>query len=397
MVHRLAIPVLMLLSFLLLNTQCASTGEHDSMSWRAKMNLLSVSMGNLLPLASDPNKFNDPANNATIKKELKQIYKLASQIQTEKKVPDGDPVLKFSSKKFAGDMKSAYQQFSLGNKQQALFTINHMSNYCVSCHSRSDHGRSDVEYGWNIKLDQFSNNEKAQYYFATRQYNQGLNTFTKTFNNLVKNDKKNLESGLLKALAISVRVKQNYKLSEQIVNKVLKSKSPKYLKKYAKHWKKALKTWSKETEQQKMSRKAKYLQAKKLILKAITYKKPEYAYIEYLRASGYLHDVLMSDKKDYINGESLYLAGVAARPLRNINLWTLHESYFEACIKDWPQSRLAEKCYGELEKAWLSEGYLVDGEAPQPVKEKLANLKDLATKIHEEDEVNKIPQNNLRQ
>ena len=63
-----------------------------------------------------------------------------------------------------------------------------------------------------------------------------------------------------------------------------------------------------------------------------------------------------------------------------INLWTLHEAYYEACIKTAPRTQLAKKCYLRYEAVVITE-YLAspyNGQVPVHIRHHLDNLRKIA-------------------
>jgi hypothetical protein len=67
--------------------------------------------------------------------------------------------------------------------------------------------------------------------------------------------------------------------------------------------------------------------------------------VRYLRASVIMHDLLQKFPASPDVAEAFYLTGLSYERLQDLGLWSLHEMYFQACIKKSPHSHLAEKCY----------------------------------------------------
>ena len=103
--------------------------------------------------------------------------------------------------------------------------------------------------------------------------------------------------------------------------------------------------------------------------------------VYFLRASVQLHDLLSTKSHKLVYGEALYYAGLTAESLREINLWTLHEAYYESCIRFQPYTTTAKKCYLRMEALQLAS--YVDGDngfVPAAVRDHLKVLKSMAVK-----------------
>jgi hypothetical protein len=87
--------------------------------------------------------------------------------------------------------------------------------------------------------------------------------------------------------------------------------------------------------------------------------------IEYLRASAVLHDVLRSESQPERQSKALLLSGRCYEVLSDIGLWSLHEMYYEACIRNTPHSNIAKQCYLRYENSVFS-GYAGSGGVDVP-------------------------------
>jgi len=65
--------------------------------------------------------------------------------------------------------------------------------------------------------------------------------------------------------------------------------------------------------------------------------------------------------------------------IRDFDLWTLGDTYFEACIHRAPHTELAESCYRKLEESTLA-GYTGSAgtQVPLDVEKKLTRLREEA-------------------
>ena len=58
----------------------------------------------------------------------------------------------------------------------------------------------------------------------------------------------------------------------------------------------------------------------------------------------------MNLTKDQL-GEALYLTGLSYEAVRDLAVWSLHENYFESCVRRVPHTSWSELCYRRLEES----------------------------------------------
>lgn len=361
--------------------------------WQKNMLMLSNDLSTLLPLVISRKEFEDPSNYKIIEQKTASLADIAHEVKSTKVKPDGDPGLEFVSRKFAEDMLEAKKQLYVGNRQHARYIIRNTTTFCIACHTRNDSGRQNL--GISIAPSnflKFTPLEKAQYHIAVREFDKALDDFDKAVNTPEAfTDTQSLETTAERVIAVAVRVKRDPNLASEFVSRVIDSKwAPIYMRLSAREWKKSIQDWVTYDKQMKGSAKLpkpeKLLaDAKELMAKGWkhTASSPQSraGLVDYLRASTLLHDLLGQGNMTPNYGEALYYAGLAAEALRDINLWTLHEAYYEACIRHQPYTRLAKKCYLRLEALQLSAYSGTGGNyLPGDIRDHLLELKALAEK-----------------
>ncbi|MCB0408219.1 MAG: hypothetical protein KDD34_08450, partial [Bdellovibrionales bacterium] len=293
------------------------------------------------------------------------------------------------SRKFSTDMKDAYAQFEQGNASYARYMVQNTTNYCISCHTRTNEGRTNLNFSNAINMSNFKPLEKAEVYMAVRDFDKALQAFDEAaYAKDASLKPQTLELAAEKSLAIAVRVKKDPDLANELVSRMMDSPTaPMYLKLKARHWKSSIKTWKKElkTKPSDMSPKQMLKTANNLMNRGWRLESQSLnsraGLVEFLRASSLLHDILSDKKNLKVYGEALYAAGLAAESLRQINLWTLHEAYYESCIRFSPYTNLAKRCYLRLEALQLSTYSAYDGaDVPRHIKDHLLELRALAEK-----------------
>jgi hypothetical protein len=101
--------------------------------------------------------------------------------------------------------------------------------------------------------------------------------------------------------------------------------------------------------------------------------------IYYLRALSELHLLMTQQLPPQQIGETLYLTGVSYEAVKDLSIWTLHENYFESCIRTVPKTDWAKKCYKRLEES-IYFGYTGSSgtNIPADVQMRLQSLQKLA-------------------
>ncbi len=389
--HIAALASFAILGFTVTNCVHEKQPVEPGATWISTMHQLSDTLSILLPYSVNPNEFNKPENLATIKTQTQNLARLAREVTKDKSAPDGDPLITFSAVKFATEMTEANKQLSFGNLPFARYMIANATNYCITCHTRTNKGNQHFELGWNPKLDNFSSIGRAQFYLAIRQYDTALVELDKiaTDEKIIKSNPKGWQQSVEKYLAVAVRVKRDPEMGIKFLNKILESEPvPVSFKFESLFWRRALQEWKKELAKPYANLPTRKMQFEKAqsLLKAATsvnLEKGNPGLVQALRASTLLHDLLHDKKTDNIYGESLYLSGLAAESLKDINLWTMHEAYYEACVRHAPHTVLAQKCYTNYEQLMLSDIYAdkYDSFVPDYINAKLGELKALAARV----------------
>ena len=356
--------------------------------WQAKMMVLSQTLSRLLPLTASPRTFNDLKNDGEITKDIKELASMAHAVDEMKVKPSDDPSLTFMAERFSENMNEAVQQIDRGNRRYARFLVRQSTAYCIGCHTRTDQGRENMKLSSAANLTGLSTLERADYFIAVRDYDRALNEFDKLINSpdAQIESPQTLEVAAEKALAVAVRVKKNPNLAKELVARIIDAKwAPVYLRMNALAWKRTIEDWEKNEPKSKLSSKGQLRMAKDFLnrgwKKTSNSPQSQAGLVYFLRASTVLHDLLGRSSSDPNYADALYYAGLAAESLRDINLWTLHEAYYESCIRTKPYTQLAKKCYLRLEALQLSAYSTYEGTfVPAQVRDRLRELRSMADK-----------------
>lgn len=375
---------ILLLAFMMLFSSCKSAETktvRGQEAWTANMHQLSQSLANLIPLAHDPLQFNDPNNREIINQEVSRLAKFSHDLGNTKTKGIQDPAMEYVASRFSADMQEARRQLSIGNPTYSRYIIRNATTYCISCHTQSDRGPKFLALETEPFYKKLNTLDRTNYLIAMRRFDEAVVEFEKAMNSpdVALWPFPSLESVTLKILAVAVRVKKDPKMAERIVTRMMQSKwAPVYLQMSGVKWRDSIDEWA------KANTKPKTLTDAKRLISAAVKKQGESpmsraGLIEYLQASGVLHDLLNDKKPGKEYAEALYYAGISSEALRELDLLDTSERYFEACIRHLPHSPQARNCYIRLESSQIA-GYAESesGRLPPAVREHLDALKKLA-------------------
>lgn len=407
--NRLAPPAaLALVALIGLATSCAHKAEEPTPrkteaaeatgaapGWAGKMQSLSAALSDLLPLVASPAKFAAPGNQERIETNVKTIRALAHSLGgTAAPAPNADPAMAAVGTMFADDLDRALESLRSGNREYARAILKDVGNYCVSCHTQTNNGPS---YGagsggaprlaLDFKANELPRMERADFYAATRQFDLALSEFKAVLDDpsASTTDAFAWERASRSALAIAVRVKKSPDAAISLVESMMKNKkAPSHIRKDAVAWLKSLKDWKREKPSSDSSAEARLAQGESLVARAQSGQKYPLDHsqdVVWFRAGGKLHDLLgESGLPAATAARALFLAGVEAEATRDLNFWTMHETYYESCIRKSPGSKQAERCFDRLNDS-VTLGY--SGSAgtmiPADVRKRLEALRALAS------------------
>ncbi len=327
-------------------------------------------------------KFNDQKNHDKIANYLKDFSTLAKQTIH-------DPVLnqenfKFSRYVLEEHIGDTERVFRLGNKSYARRKIASTISVCMSCHtqmpsdSRSFKNFSDLKSFPSI-------NEKAEFLFATRSFDEA----SKMFNKIIVNYSKKtttmqLEDALKRQLVYYSRIKKNPTEAISVFKKYQKNKElPKYLQESLAAWISQFEKWSTQADLDPKSATDKeilsFVQSKideKSSMDQVDSTNPNL--VSYLRVSGLLFEYLQHHPESKATPEILYWLSICDRSMNNTLFYSLSDLYLRECILKYSDQPIAKKCYKEYEAEtiWGYTGTL-GTDLPKEVKSDLDYLKEI--------------------
>jgi hypothetical protein len=355
-------------------------------TWNEEMKGMAKSFSIIMPLVFDEKAFTDPANTPILKKEIQSLRTTAQSLK-EKTSEHGagkaqigtDPALEYMAKSFDSQLQLAYDSIDAGELSYARMALRPAFSYCISCHTRTAQGPAFTVSPFQSTIDKLKPMDRIAVYTATRQYEPAL----KEFGNALRDAHGNLyqiEQATRMALAVSVRVKQSPEDAMRVLDQA--STAPglnKGSERLIKDWKKSVVGWMAEKDKSDTSSLEKAMGLVKKAEATKEYLADGAGDVEYLRASSILHEYLRSAPTGPKRAEAEYALGKIYDAIRDLGFWDLHETYFEACVRDAPHTDLAKQCFTRYQDS-IEMGYTgtAGTHIPAPVNKKMQALRELA-------------------
>lgn len=324
--------------------------------WQANMLKFGSTLSNIMPLVANEKEFKNPKNLKTIKQETKNLASITHNINADMANPFFDPSLGFVAKKLEQDMKIALDELDQKNYGVAQNILKNATNYCIGCHTMSNRGIQNLNF--KTELSNLNNLERADYFAAIRSFDQAIihYEYVLTDKAFAKQNSEKWFEAFKKMFAIAVRVKRNSNLAVELVSRLRDEASvPEKYKKHSATWKAALKEW--EADEKVANKMPVFEKIKNLIKTGNSLDKAQgktAGLAATLRASLMLHEFLDQPSTTNNYAEALYLSGVVAETLQDLNYSTMSEAYFEACVRHPNQHEFAKECLEKYKKTQMT-------------------------------------------
>ncbi len=353
----------------------------ESKDPRPEMQILAQEITAIQKYLLSENKFAAKENDAAIKKSLNSITGHLNGMKSGAFA--NDPALKVNLDLLDSHMKDANQAFQEGKKSFARYMIQSSMQMCIACHTRHksyDFALPDGDLG------DLSDADKAQYFFATRQFEKGKELHEKMVAGYPGNGSslQQVRNSLLSLAVFYARIKSDPLTGAAYFDKQAKrSDLPKYMTKEVAAWGKEFSAWAGEKRKNLKSDAQKMAEAKRLLRKddfQLVGDSDRNFHVRRLRASALLHEILEAPgEKSPRKGEALYYLGQIYQRIAHIIFFRFGEMYLEACVREYSKTAVARDCYSALELA-VSEGYTGSAgtDIPDSEQVRLMQLKRLA-------------------
>ena len=341
---------------------------------RPQMHALAQEISALQRYLLSESQFVKPENEKAIQASIDSLGQHVKGLEGKSGPFAQDPARRTNVSLLSRHLTDVSRTFRSGNKPFARYMLQSSLSMCIACHTT---GKSQLDFALPEKEgDQASPLERADFLFATRQFEKGKDLYEKVVDGYPDNRVSRIDlQKALNALAVYyVRVKEDPKAGAKYFKVVAKESwlSDNDQKQFA-AWAKYLEGWSRE-KKPALKTEADYLAAAKKLLKGDTLASAnEGAGDEYprrLRASALLHHVLEAPGgASPAKGEALLYLGQLYQRLNHHLFFRFGEMYLKACVEEYPKSKVGQECYGALERA-VKEGYTGSAGTEIPADEK---------------------------
>ncbi len=359
-----------LIGFIIITLISACVGGQEKASWTEGMRGLSKSFEDLMPYIYNKNRYSDPNNKMFIKTKLVQLNQYSSSL--DKHIAEGlsgnDPLFKVGLQGLKRNIERASESYFVESYDFSQLILQSTVNYCVECHTRTNMGRTFVFYDGFAKDPalQIEKMDLAKVQVATRQFPIAL----ETLDSFINQKNTNVDEAMVALkfmLTIAIRNQNSLKEALAITEKNIKNPVFKSKVETLKIWQKYLKQWAQ-------------VKPPMTLVKAMepgqSENKNDELFAENVHKSLILHQQLNLTTEPKTRADILYALGRIYEQNESIGFWELPDQYFEACIQEFPYTKMAKKCYFALE-ARLRSNYRLDGTNVLPRLEQthLLNLK----------------------
>lgn len=339
----------------------------------------------LQEFVANPKAFSDPGNRDEIQKSLDSMSSLKHVFP--QKMAEQEPGLAAISSLFSSYLKDVQGSFKAGASGNFVRNqIRTMTGFCLSCHTRVSTNQSFVDMASKVEASNLTAIEKAEFYAATRQFDKAIKAYDDLISKMEPGEFGHIELGraVRQVLSITIRIKQDAKATFYILEKLAsRDDIPEFFRRYITQWKADVTKWTQEKKRAKEMSAAELVEkAKSLIAEASKrqlFPVDPVGDVNFLRATNLLHEALQKDPKGKFRGEALYSLGSCYDALQDPLLWALDSLYFEACVREFPHSDVAKRCYRRYATK-LYFGYSGSGGTfvPEDEIKKLSELRKLS-------------------
>lgn len=246
---------------------------------------------------------------------------------------------------------------------------------CISCHSQLSESAAENTFGNAIKKEKRENFESdfayGNYLFLVRRFSESEKFFDLAIEKSLKDQtEEDLYPSLRRLISINTKIDLNPKKANEFIDKYIADpKMPPLAKSTLQTWKKSLVKW-KNFNKKKIKSIDSFI---KTYLAPLELEKGQTAGgendVTLLIGSGVLSKYLNDAPKTKLAPEILYWLSIAERRLSNTYFFSLSDLYLKDCVKLYPKSKYARKCYNEYAEN-IEFGYSGSGGTDIPAEEK---------------------------
>ncbi len=349
---------------------------------KEEMGGLFVTVSNLLPLVLSKADFENKKNAKEISSQMNKLATLTKKMAANtSRFADSDPSIGYISERFAGDIRYAIDMWNTGDRIVPRRILRNVTDYCISCHTRTGKGLHFGQVNLPRAFKSMPALSRAEYLLATRQFEDALKAYEIVLidTSIAKTNPEGWSTAVHKMLAVTIRVKNDPFLTLEMISRIQDhpDSMPSALQADVAEWRRGAKSWLDEKKSKLENDDQKYLAVVRLMKEAdaAALVAPGGALVQHMRASTILHEVLGRVRGGPHYQDMLWRAGESAFYLRNFNLWTLQDIYYEQCARVGGDSDLSKKCFNALEESMVtSYGVTTKNGLPEFIKVRLESI-----------------------
>ncbi len=304
-------------------------------AFTTEMQELKRNLNTLQPYIFNSALFNDDDNKHFLAEKIHQLATSSANVKHDVRMTHSDPTLKFVATEFADELSRADKNFQDGWREYSRTQLVKVTSYCLECHVRLPQGpsfaRNESEEVFTHKLPP---SERIQLMLSFRQFEAAYKLVLENLSESKKEKSVNYKADHIARLGLmaAIQYMNDYNKAKKIIDVIESNPTlPDYLKRNNKFWAKSLERWPKMNN----------LNNLKQIRQLITSRISE---VDDMRAIGALLYLLNTSLNKNELGEALLLTGQSYEELNKVSLMSLHENYYETCVRQAPATKWAKTC-----------------------------------------------------
>jgi hypothetical protein len=284
---------------------------------------------------------------------------------------------------YLADLKAGLKE---GNPVYLRNRIRTAAGFCFECHTSMATDASFQDPERRVQALRLTPFQRAEFLAATRQFDPAIALYKDILAKEPASAARStdLPHAVRNALTLAVRVKQDPKLAQEILDRVDGRKDLSgYFRGQIAAWKKDVNEWKREKSLDASAPAASWLEkARRLADRGRSlqaYPADHAGDVSYLRAVLFAQEALARPVTPEQKAESFSILGESHAVLEDPLLWNLDDYYFEACVTGLPHTETARNCFDR----WLQEtafGYTGSAglDLPRDMPAKIDRLRGLA-------------------
>tara|TARA_Y100001958_G_scaffold157934_2_gene154364 strand:+ start:5776 stop:6882 length:1107 start_codon:yes stop_codon:yes gene_type:complete len=347
------------------------------------MHELVLQFEQVLALNGKDETFENPEQRQVLLEDTQKLKKTLMAFHEERAQNMADPLFSYNVQAFSADLDLALVTLADHKDYLARPILNQTPNYCISCHSRTANGRTDLHLANPLVTGPLNPAVEVSYLFALRQYDQGVDRARAVIHR--STEEKERFHALVNAANILIRIERDPKEAKRLFQFYLESSRKKTpWTKDVKAWVQSYPLWSSKIYFGENP--ASMDQIRDLLKASLKHSDLKMAFPELMVASENLHHILaQSQERDESYFQALFYLGVTYNSLNPIYPNHAYEAFYKRCIRDIPNSKVAKSCYTNLASRLKSGSYST---LPEERKKKIdRELQELETLANDQENI----------